>query len=373
MIAMSRSICHTGSKKIALFLFLILFAAIGVSTLFSLAPNNSLPQQISSTQQRGQSFIYQEIIQETNARVVNIGIYVINIGDLSLATGTLKVDFYIWESWTGTWSNTSNNSSLPSFPQFELMNGQINTYNAYPSEQKMPGYNYIYYRVDATLSEPINLQDYPFDTHQLTIELEDMNNPITSLVYSANSSSNIDPSVTVPGWQIIGAPMVNVTNHIYNTTWGLPSSLVTKGDQTYSRFVFSTTIARPSGSAIFSILIPIAVILLLAILSFFIRVDDPQIWAARLGMNVVSILTAVAFHLTLTASLPALGYFTISDYIMVVVYIALVYGLALTVFLHAQKELGSNSTRVTLIDRLSAIIVTLSVVSALSYLIFVVR
>jgi hypothetical protein len=200
-----------------------------------------------------------------------------------------------------------------------------------------------------------------------------MNYPIASLVYNANSTSNIDPAVSVPGWQIIGAPMANVTNHFYNTMWGLPSNLLTKGDQTYSRFVLSITIARPSGSAIFSILIPIVVILLLGILSFFIRIDIPEIWAARLGMNVVSILTAVAFHLSLTGSLPALGYFTISDYMMVVVYVALGYGLAVTVYLHARKELASNPARVSLINRFSAIILTLSVVSALSILVFFVR
>ncbi len=370
---MSKLTYHAAAKEIVLCLFLILFVSVVASTPFSLASNNILTPGISSAQENEQSFISQEVISGTNARAVNIGIYVINIDDLSLASGTFKVDFYLWESWAGNWSNTSNNSSFPSFPQFELMNGQINSYNIYPSDQNVSGNNYILYRVDAKLSDPINLQDYPFDTHQLTIEIEDMNYPITSLVYNANSTSNIDPAVSIAGWQIIGSPMANVTNHFYNTTWGLPSNLLTKGDQTFSRFVVSITIARPSGSAIFSILIPIVIILLLGILSFFIRIDIPEIWAARLGMNVVSILTAVAFHLSLTGSLPALGYFTISDYMMVVVYVALGYGLALTVYLHARKELASNPAKVTRINRLSAIILTLSVVSALSILIFFVR
>jgi hypothetical protein len=64
---------------------------------------------------------------------------VINIDDLSLVSGTFKVDFYLWESWAGNWSNTSNNSSLSSFPQFELMNGHINSYSVYASDQNVSG------------------------------------------------------------------------------------------------------------------------------------------------------------------------------------------------------------------------------------------
>src|SRR5271169_763403 len=123
---MSKLTCHAVAKKMVLCLFLILFASVVTSTSSSLVSNNILTPGISSPHENEPSFVSQEVINGTNARAVNIGIYVINIDDLSLVSGTFKVDFYLWESWAGNWSNTSNNSSLPSFPQFELMNGQIN-------------------------------------------------------------------------------------------------------------------------------------------------------------------------------------------------------------------------------------------------------
>jgi len=89
---------------------------------------------------------------------------------ISLVSGTFKVDFYLWKAGLET-GQPSNNSSLSSFPQFELMNGHINSYSVYASD-KCVWRHYNLYRVDAKLSDPINLQDYPFDTHQLTIEMK---------------------------------------------------------------------------------------------------------------------------------------------------------------------------------------------------------
>jgi hypothetical protein len=270
---------------------------------------------------------------------VTIGAYVISISDLDIGQGTFSADFYLWFSWQGNWTGSSSSTTpLPS--DFELMNGFVNKVTLIQSNQNLSGdYNYLIYRVQASMTDPVNLQDYPFDHHDLTIEIEDQDHDTSTLVYIPDPESRIDPQVALQGWELSTSPAdVYVVDHFYNTTFGEPGQNYT---ETYSRFIVSISIERPVLSSIVETFIPILLILIIAMISFFIK---PTEFGARLGLNVTTLLTAVAFQINLTSGIPQFGFLTLADRLMISLYIVLVYSLLMTVSLATIR--GERGARV---------------------------
>jgi len=94
-------------------------------------------------------------------------------------------------------------------------------------------------------------------------------------------------------------------------------------------------IQRPLLSSAIKTFIPIVVILLIAFVSFLVKPED---FGPRLSLNVTTILTAVAYHLTLSSSIPPVGFLTLADRLMLSVYVVLVYALVITVGLAAISD-----------------------------------
>jgi hypothetical protein len=272
--------------------------------------------------------------QPQSGRIVTTGAYVLNVGGFDVASGSFTADFYLWFSWRGDWSGSAlSTSGLPE--RFELMNGQVNKMTLVESDRNVSGAgdNYLLYRIQASMSGPVNLQGYPFDRHNLTIEAEDQVYIANQLQYQVDNQSRIDPLVSIQGWDIQpSAAKASVSSHQYETTFGYPGENST---ETYSRFVFSMPIQRPLLSSAIKTFIPIVVILLIAFVSFLVKPED---FGPRLSLNVTTILTAVAYHLTLSSSIPPVGFLTLADRLMLSVYVVLVYALVITVGLAAISD-----------------------------------
>jgi len=265
--------------------------------------------------------------------VVRIGAYVVNLGDFNVGQGTFNADFYLWFSWQGTWANATG--SAAGFPSaFELMNGVIDKSTLIEADQNISGtgQNYMIYRIEAQMSDPINLQSYPFDRHVLTIEVEDQDHNESSLVYLADEETRLDSLVQLQGWDIRSSGVsAAVIDHFYNTTFGYPGQNVY---ETYSRFIVSIPIGRPVFPAVVQTFIPIILILIVAMTSFHIKMDQ---FGTRLSLNVVTLLTAAAFQISLTSNIPQFGFLTLADRLLIGVYCLLVYSLVITVAQHALR------------------------------------
>jgi len=286
---------------------------------------------------------------------VTIGAYVLNVYNFNVGQGTFSADFYLWFSWQGNWSSSASPTTpLPS--DFELMNGVVTKTTLIESDQNLSGsgYNYLIYRIQASMTDAVNLQNYPFDHHDLTIEIEDQDHNEQTLVYSADPESRIDPQVKLQGWQLQTSPVnATVISQFYNTTFGDPVQNYT---ETYSRFIISLPIQRPVLSSIAETFLPILLILIVAMISFLIK---PTEFGARLGLNVTTLLTAVAFQINLTAGIPQFGFLTLADRLMISLYIILTYSLFMTVSLAAIKsERGARVVR--RLNEASALVVPLA-------------
>lgn len=226
---------------------------------------------------------------------VHVGIYVLNLGRFELATGAYTVDFYL---------SLRAEQSI-AMDEFEFMNGRAATVDRLidtPTEK--------FFRIQANLSQNLDLRRYPFDEHVLTIEIEDKRRTAAELVYVVDEKAcGVDPRVIVVGWRLTGweAQVVTHEYEIYG--------------ETYSRFVFGLRIRRVVLNAVIKSFLPIACMLLVGFLSLLLTPDKVT---TRLTLNISTLLGAVMFHVNLTSSIPPVGYLTLADRVMIATYLILV-------------------------------------------------
>jgi hypothetical protein len=233
---------------------------------------------------------------ETNKPTeVLVGIYVLHVGKFDVSTGSYTVDFYL-----------SLKCSEPCSPdKFEFMNGRATSIDKLIDKP-----NEKFYRIQASLSQNIDLKKYPFDKHSLTIEIEDKEKTIKDLVYKYDEkNSGIDPSVIIVGWQLDGWD-AEVKEHYYSVY-----------DETYSRFIFRINISRVALTSIFKSLLPVFFMVFVSLLTLLLTSDKVTM---RLSLNISTLLASVMFHLNLTSSIPPVGYLTFADKFMISTYLILV-------------------------------------------------
>lgn len=241
-----------------------------------------------------------------NTISVETGIWLVNLEKVDLAASSYKLDFYLWFKFD------PSEISLEDIKEFEFINGAPTKYEISANKEQ----GYLEYRVKGDFIKTFDFTRYPFETQELSIELEHKNLNASSLIYKADPTSNIDEEANVAGWNI-GNFGILILEHSY-------------GDETYSRFVTRITLQRPMLSAFIKSVLPVSVITTISLLAFFI---SPQNFAQRIGLGVTTLLSATAFHLSLLSGIPPTGYLTLADRIMVSTYAIFLYNLSASVYI----------------------------------------
>jgi hypothetical protein len=267
-----------------------LILAFGFWTYSLCAPQTALAQ----ISQNDKIKVHISSAPEGGPANVKVGIYVLNLGKLDTSSGTFTVDFYLILS-----------SDKPvTIDKFEFSNGRATSL-----EKSVDDPMDKFYRIQASLGNTLNLSRYPFDRHQLTIELEDKEQTINSLVYQVSrEDSGLDPSVKLAGWNITGWDAA--VNQHYYAPW----------QTNFSKYIFSIGIQRSDLAAILKTILPAFIIVVVGLLSLVL---SPDKIIPRLTLNTGAFTSAVLFHLNMTSSLPPLGYLTLGDRFMIFNYLAL--------------------------------------------------
>jgi hypothetical protein len=237
---------------------------------------------------------------------VQVGVWLVNVEKVDLPANSYRLDFYLWFNYNPSEINLSQ------IQQFEFINGAPTMYIVDVNETQ----GYLEYRVRGDFIKTFDFSQYPFETHELAVEIEHKNLDVNSLVFEADPTSNIDPEANVAGWNL-GGFETSVTEHSY-------------GEETFSRFVFSVDLQRPALSSFIKTVLPIAVITAISLLAFFMA---PQNFAQRITLGVTTLLSATAFHLSLLSSIPPTGYLTFADKMMLSVYVIFLFNLSVSVYI----------------------------------------
>ncbi len=250
---------------------------------------------------------------------VRVGVYVLNIGKLDTATGSFTADFYLTFS-----------SDTPSTPgNFEFSNGRATSTDKSYDEPTEKGY-----RIQASLADNLNLSRYPFDSHNLTIELEDKDQTVRTQVYQVSrGESGLDPAVRVAGWELDGWD-ARVEDHVYDIY-----------ETTFSRYVFDVKIHRSVTAAILKTILPALTIVTVGLLGLFLAPDKI---VPRLTLSTGALTSAVLFHINMTSALPPLSYLTLGDRFMLLNYMALTLAIISTLIAiyYSDKKQAANADRV---------------------------
>lgn len=238
---------------------------------------------------------------------VTAGILLVDVNQVNLVAGTFNADFYLWFNSTGD----------PQFVNYELVNGVATSVSVDSNTTA-----YQEYRIRGTFTNNLRFQDFPFDNHSLSIQVESKNLQSSQLTFVPDKESGTDPSLTLNGWDILGSS-VSAAPHVYS------------GSQSFSRLTFTFTIGRPVYGAFVKDVLPVILIALIAMLAFAL---PPSRSFERVFIGVTTLVAAVQFHLGLLAQIPPVDYLTVADDIMVTVYVLILYGLGVTVLLAREIE-----------------------------------
>lgn len=230
-----------------------------------------------------------------------VGVYVLNVGEVDLRTGSYTIDFYL--------SMRCPNAGC-NFGSFEFMNGRATSISLEENTTTEK-----FWRVQGNFYENLDLHKYPFDSHSLSIQLEDQLLTTQYLIYQSDPEySGFAPSIVVVGWTVTGWSQ-SVTDNYYQVY-----------NQTYSRYTFSLTLDREPTSAV-AIFIPVLLLTFIALMGTLMYGDVSSVFENRILLSASLLIAAVLFQVSLDSSLPPLGYLTFADWFMIATYFIMAGGL----------------------------------------------
>ncbi len=234
-----------------------------------------------------------------------VGFLLANVRNFDMQKGTFDADFFV---------TFTSDKPMPPL-DIILTNGKADL-----AEKMAETPTFRMYRFIGSFSSPLDLHDYPFDTQELVIELEDDDNGTDQMVLVPDKEhTNLDVGFNVPGWEI-AFTQVRILNHYFPDRFE-------HDDLYYSRFKFSLGLRRFAASAVFTVFMPAIIIVLISVSGLWLPRDELEV---RSNATTPMLAAAVLFHYSLIQSLPATGYLTRADKLMMGVYLCLLLHMALT-------------------------------------------
>ncbi|HYV99886.1 MAG TPA: hypothetical protein VE862_00385 [Candidatus Acidoferrum sp.] len=248
---------------------------------------------------------YAQTSPASNGNLVQVGIYVLNIGEFDLNSGTYTMDFYL------SMQCVRPNCKLGSF---EFMNGRAQSIRLEENSSTSK-----FWRIQANLYDNLNLQNYPFDSHTLSIRIEDTTLTTQNLTYQVDpDGSGLDPSIVVVGWAISGWNQT-VINHYYQVY-----------NQTYSQYVFSVNLEREPAFG-FEVFIPVFFLAFISLIGMLMYGKTSSVLENRILLTASCLIAAVLFQFSLDNNVPPLGYLTFADKFMIATYFIIISSLVIGV------------------------------------------
>lgn len=278
---------------------------------------------------------------------MRVGFYVTAISEVDWRLRKCLIDFYWWIRYP---------ASVPVerrqvIEQLELVNADVaEGVRQDVQERKVVQSHegeevYVAYRTSGRVYFDADFRRYPFDVQRIPITIEHASLEGTRLRLLDDAASyarfaptsrtqGVAPDVRVADLEVLHSQRI-FTSQPYVTDFGDPDPAV-KG-HSYARAQFVIEVGRPFVGYLVKILIPLCIILLLAYLVFYVPAQSLEVAA---GLTVTSLLACIAFQITVTETLPDVGYLMTSDRIFYVCYLFIMLAMAQTVFTFNLEQRG---------------------------------
>ena len=253
-------------------------------------------------------------------QTVTVGLYLQNLPEIDIKTNSFSAEFYLWFLWKGDLDPTLTFQLTNAVSIGDLSKTPIYTDaegNAV-SEELPDGRKLQCFHVYGRFGHPFPLANYPFDSHDIVISIEDAKHTTNYLLHELDKKgSTMRPDLTIPGWSL--SPMrYELGRSQFATTFGDPRSGAS--EEAYSRADFKVHIDRPVVGIFSKTVIPIAIIILITFGAFFCQPSDID---ARLCLTITALISAVALQFTAATELPPTGSLLLLDKIYILSYAAI--------------------------------------------------
>jgi hypothetical protein len=194
-------------------------------------------------------------------------------------------------------------------------------------------------RISGRLAVDLDLQKFPFDTQQLTIDIVSYRYPPSELVFSSATEIVADSTkFSTDGWQF----------EVQKPTFSI-FRLRENGAGT-SKLTFTVAADRNAGFYVLTLALPMTLILFMA---WTVHWLQPTIVPARMGMSTATVFSLIALGVSFRLSLPQIDYLTQADRFVMYSTLLVLLSLGITVvatrWVNADRE--SDAARLTVITR----------------------
>ena len=251
------------------------------------------------------------------AEVVKVGFYPISIYGVDASNSTYSYDGYVWFRWTGAEDPTKTVEFVNAVDKSSLARADL-----FDSPQLMPdGSRYQIMRIEAKFYKPFSLSNFPLDSHQLSIKIEDSLRGADKVVFDIDrKDSGFGKSLSIAGWKLTGWTSSRMLND-YGSNFGDATTQASR----FSQISFDINISRPESYFLWKLLFPLMIVLVGAWVALLL---NPELIETRAALPATALLTTVFLQQSYTATLPETGNLVLLDKIYVVAYVLIVATLA---------------------------------------------
>jgi hypothetical protein len=212
----------------------------------------------------------------------SMGIYLAGVHGLDFAAGKYSADFWLW--------STSTSELFSPVETAYIVNEADKSPEFAQKNIRSPDKRWDQRRIRADLWADWNVESFPFDHQVLTIAIEESFAAADQLTYVVDkANSGIDPTMAIPGWQIIGWD-IHSEEHHDATNFGNPEKQAGKHS---ARVVFRLMIQRDGLPLFVDLTLGAFVAFTIMAISFRLQPMVPPIFGARMVIIVASLFTAI--------------------------------------------------------------------------------
>lgn len=279
---------------------------------------------------------------ETHPPRVYVGVYLSDVSDLDLKAGRFKADVQLWCKWLG--------SSTP--PALEFSNGELDSQDEVAREDDGEWHS-LRWHVIGTFRGTFPLQRFPFDSQRLPITVA-LPKEAGELVPDL-ASSGMRPEFSITGWLYDPFFRAERSDEKVASDFG---GIKTEGAPHRLQAVsFIVEMRRPFTAYALKFIFPLAIILAMAFLVFFVTADKFEV---RSAIGITALLSCIAFHFSQADSLPPVAYLVAADKLFVGSYLLIFTSVAESLWVSRWFDRWPLRSR--WIDRVSAVVFPLSAI-----------
>mgnify|MGYP001814000187 FL=1 len=237
---------------------------------------------------------------------IKVTVAVLDVDSISSADQSFTINVLVQFRWHDPMlahdgpGHIRRNLTEVSAPRFLLLNRQRTWSTLVNVVDIAPDGEAIYrMRLWGDFSQPLQLRDFPFDSHVFEIPIIAIHQETgpALLIQDPEATSFIASELSVADWRIIEST-------------GAAKELVLTTAETAEGFVFSFRAERIYNHYVIKFIVPLILIVMMSWIVFWI---DPEESGSQLSVAMTAALTLIAYHIALAGKLPDIPYLTRMD------------------------------------------------------------